>query len=228
MEIKPLASSSRGNAYLIFDGETKLLIECGIPFKDLKKSSNYEVPMNIDACFVSHEHGDHSKAIKDLLNAGVDCYMLEDTAKAKGVLNHHRTKIMQFSQGVKIKTLYVYPLEMFHDVPCAGFLIHSSIMNEKLLFATDTYMIKYAIDGLDYIMIEANYDDELVENDAQINRLYKSHMSIDTCVKYLNAIDLKSVKKIYLMHLSSRHSDEEDFKRKVQAATGVPVVVCEE
>ena len=100
--------------------------------------------------------------------------------------------------------------------------------NEKLLFATDTYMIKYAFHGLDYIMIEANYDIELVEEDAQRKRLIQSHMSIDTTIQYLKSIEPSTVKRIYLMHLSSRHSNEEDFKRRVQAATGKVAEVCQE
>lgn len=37
MEIKPIASSSKGNAYLISDFQTTVLIECGIPLKELKE-----------------------------------------------------------------------------------------------------------------------------------------------------------------------------------------------
>ena len=75
-------------------------------------------------------------------------------------------------------------------------------------------------------MIEANYDVDLVEDNAQRERLIKSHMSIETTVQYLKSIDLQNVKKIYLMHLSSRHSNEVDFKKRVQAATGKQVGVC--
>lgn len=35
MDIQVLASSSRGNCYRIDDGTTPILLECGIPFKDL-------------------------------------------------------------------------------------------------------------------------------------------------------------------------------------------------
>lgn len=228
MNIKSIASSSKGNAYLISDGQFNLLIECGLPFKELKKRSNYEVPMNIHACLISHSHFDHSKAVKDLLNASVDCYMLEETAEAKGVLGHHRVKLMKFYETLTIGTFYILPLEMFHDVPCSGFYIASRHTGERFLFATDTYMIKYNIEKLDYIMIEANYDFDLIADDAQKNRLFKSHMCIETTIDYLKSIDLSNVKKIYLMHLSSRHSDEEDFKRRVQAVTGKVVEVCKE
>ena len=172
--------------------------------------------------------GDHSKAVKDLLNASVDCYMLEETAEAKGVLNHHRTKILKFNTAQKVGSFWVLPMQMYHDVPCAGFFIVSIETGQKLLFATDTYMIEYNLPNLNYIMIEANYSLDLISDDAKQDRTYRTHMSIDTCIKYLKSIDLSNVRTIYLMHLSSRNSDALDFKRRVQAATGKPVYICSE
>ena len=228
MKIKSIASSSKGNAYLISDFQTTVLIECGISLKELKRKTNFIVPGVIDACLISHEHGDHSKSLKDLLNAGVRCYALKEVFEAKAINNHHRAKRLKHLKQIDIGTFKIITLEMNHDVPWVGFLIYSVVTNEKLLFATDTYMIKYAFHGLDYIMIEANYDIELVEEDTQRKRLIQSHMSIDTTIQYLKSIDLSKVKRIYLMHLSSRHSNEEDFKRRVQAAMGKVVEVCQE
>ena len=228
MKIKSIASSSKGNAYLISDFQTTVLIECGISLKELKRKTNFIVPGVIDACLISHEHGDHSKSLKDLLNAGVRCYALKEVFEAKAINNHHRAKRLKHLKQIDIGTFKIITLEMNHDVPWVGFLIYSVVTNEKLLFATDTYMIKYAFHGLDYIMIEANYDIELVEEDAQRKRLIQSHMSIDSTIQYLKSIDLSKVKRIYLMHLSGRHSNEEDFKRRVQAAMGKVVEVCQE
>ena len=228
MKIKSIASSSKGNAYLISDFQTTVLIECGISLKELKRKTNFIVPGVIDSCLISHEHGHHSKSLKDLLNAGVRCYALKEVFEAKAINNHHRAKRLKHLKQIDIGTFKIITLEMNHDVPWVGFLIYSVVTNEKLLFATDTYMIKYAFHGLDYIMIEANYDIELVEEDAQRKRLIQSHMSIDTTIQYLKSIDLSKVKRIYLMHLSGRHSNEEDFKRRVQAAMGKVVEVCQE
>lgn len=228
MEIKPISSSSKGNAYLLSDSQTTVLIECGISLKELKRKTNFVVPGDIDACLCTHFHNDHSKSLKDILNTGVDCYALKEVFEVKGINNHHRAKCIENEKRFDIGTFNIMPLKMYHDVPCVGFLIRSSYTNEKLLFATDTYMIKYAINGLDYIMIEANYDVESVGDNAQRKRLIKSHMGIETTINYLKSIDISRLKRIYLMHLSSRHSNEEDFKRRIQAATGKQIVVCKE
>lgn len=228
MLINPIASSSKGNAYLISDGKTTILIECGLPFKELKIKTKFIVPSKIDACLISHCHNDHAKSLKDLLNAGVDCYALKETFEAKGVADHHRAKCIKFNRMFDVGSFTVAPLEMNHDVLCCGFYIRSYETNETLFFATDTYLIKALPVKPDYIMIEANYDVQLVEDDALRERLIKSHMSIETTIKYLKKIDLTYTKQVYLLHLSNRHSNEADFKKRVQAATGVPVIVCAE
>ncbi len=228
MKIKPIASSSKGNAYLVSDGMTTILLECGLPFKELKHRTKFVVPSQIDACLVSHSHNDHAKSLKDMLDAGVDCYALKETFEAKGVAAHHMAKSIKFNNPYYLKTMLIIPLEMMHDVPCVGFMIASRKTGERMLFATDTYLIKAAPVGLTHIMIEANYDVDLVEDDALKNRLFKSHMGIDTTIDYLKSINLSNVQQIYLMHLSSRHSNEAEFKKRVQAATGKIVVVCEE
>lgn len=228
MHINSLASSSKGNAYVVYDGRTTILIECGLPLKELKRRSSFVIPSYISACLVSHLHNDHAKSLKDLLNAGVDCYALKETFNAKGIKNHHRAKTIENNVIFSVGTFTIAPLEMMHDVPCVGFYIYSNYSKEYLLFATDTYLIKAKPKSLNYIMIEANYDIELVEDDSQRERLIKSHMSIETTIQYLKSIDLSNVKKIYLIHLSSRHSNEEDFKRRVQASTGKIVEVCSE
>lgn len=43
MTFTSLASSSRGNAYVVSDGETTLLLECGLSFRELQKRLGYGV-----------------------------------------------------------------------------------------------------------------------------------------------------------------------------------------
>ena len=78
------------------------------------------------------------------------------------------------------------------------------------LFLTDTYYVENTFKGLNHVIIEANYSDEIIEQksfNGTINpfvrdRVYKSHMSLETCIKTLKANDLSSVKTITLIHLS--------------------------
>jgi phosphoribosyl 1,2-cyclic phosphodiesterase len=80
-------------------------------------------------------------------------------------------------------------------------------------------------------VIEANFDEDILfSNDAPIflnDRVYKSHMSLQTCVKVLTRQDLKKCKSITLIHLSDRNSDEIKFKSTIEGKFGIPVTVAE-
>ena len=76
-----IASGSAGNCYRITDGTTSILIECGIPIKDIRSGLGYQLS-EISACLISHEHKDHCVAIKDILKLGIDCYMSQGTKEA--------------------------------------------------------------------------------------------------------------------------------------------------
>ena len=89
MEIKVLASSSKGNCYTVDDGHTKLMLECGLPWKEIQKRTRFAV--DFAACLVSHEHADHSKAHKEVMEAGIDLYATAGTLDALNA-NGHRAK----------------------------------------------------------------------------------------------------------------------------------------
>ena len=70
MKLIPLASSSHGNAYLVEDGTTCLLIECGVSWKKLQKLTGFGVS-GIAGCLISHEHKDHAGCYEQLIRSGV-------------------------------------------------------------------------------------------------------------------------------------------------------------
>ena len=43
MTFTSLASSSRGNCYVASDGETAILLECGISFRRIKKELGFDL-----------------------------------------------------------------------------------------------------------------------------------------------------------------------------------------
>jgi len=55
IQIKALASGSKGNCYKISDGRTSLLIEAGIPINQIKRGCGFKLS-EIEACLISHEH----------------------------------------------------------------------------------------------------------------------------------------------------------------------------
>lgn len=233
MKIDILASSSEGNAYLIGDGTTHILIDCGIPMSELKIKTDFFVPW-IDACLISHSHLDHAKSVEGLLRLGIDCYMSVDTWVELGMTETYKGLAMEHNRQFKIGTLKIKPLEMKHDVPCLGFYIYSTVTEESLFFATDTCYIPYILPPMDYIMVEANYDLDILNKRimdgavdiAMKNRLAKSHMEIGETVRWLRKQDLSKAKRIYLLHLSYGSANAEEFKRVVEMVTGIPTTIA--
>lgn len=56
MKIDALASSSHGNAYIVTDGKTSVLLECGVTYKKLKQLTGFNLN-KFAGCLVSHSHG---------------------------------------------------------------------------------------------------------------------------------------------------------------------------
>ena len=231
IEFTPYASGSRGNCYRITDGRTPLLLECGIQYKQIQKGCGFRLS-EIKACLISHEHFDHSKAVKDIMRAGIDCYMSRGTAEALG-LSGHRLHIIKARQQFRSGTWTILPFEAQHDAAePLGFLLANQD-GDKLLYATDTYYIRYKFHGLTHIMVECNYAADILKRNVDVgavpkelkNRLLKSHFSLENVKQFLQANDLSKVQEIWLLHLSDNNSNAERFKREIQELTGKMVFI---
>ena len=231
IKIQTLATGSTGNCYQITDGHSSLLLEAGITFKQIQRALNFKTS-NIAGVLVSHEHKDHSKAVKDVADRGLDVYMSTGTKGALGI-EHHRIRTLTNKQAIKVGTWTVLPFDLQHDAAEPfGFLIANQD-DDKLLFATDTYYIKYKFSGLTHLMIECNYSQEILNENVESeripeflrNRVMQSHFSLENLLIFLKANDLSKVQEIHLLHLSDSNSDETLFKQEVQKATGKLVYV---
>lgn len=84
MRFQALASSSHGNAYLVEDGQTRILIECGLAYRTLQKALGFAVT-SLDGVLLTHEHKDHSRCVEDVLKNGQSVWMSCGTALALGL-----------------------------------------------------------------------------------------------------------------------------------------------
>ncbi len=228
MDIKVIASSSKGNCYRVSDGQTSVLLDAGIPFSQIQCSLDFKVS-EISGALITHSHQDHCKAIKELARSGIDVYSSSGTFTACKVAGHRYKAVKPF-ECIEIGSLAIVPFDVQHDAPePLGFIVKSNLTGEKLLYFTDTYYLKYTFKGLNYIMGECNYSNESMRSDINKslrNRITESHMSLTHFLELLQANDLSKVKAIYLLHLSDSNSNEELFKSEVQKLTGTEIYVC--
>lgn len=230
--IKVISTGSHGNCYILqVEGEI-LLLECGVTYKKILKALDFDLS-NVKGCLISHEHKDHSKAIDQLIKNGINVYSSKGTFESLGV-ESYRAKTIKSEEQFKIGNFTILPFETEHDCEePLGFLIHHKAIG-KLLFATDTYYIKYKFKGLNHILVECNYDNKILETNVESGkvhpvlrgRIIKSHFSLDNLKDFLKASDLTQIKNIILIHLSSSNSCPDYFKTEIERATGKPVIVA--
>ena len=230
MRFESLASSSHGNAYIVSDSDTRILIECGVSHKQLQKMLSFSLS-DIKACLVSHEHKDHARCVDELIRRGMSVYMSYGTARA---LENDSVTLIEHMEQFSVGSLDIVPFATFHDsAEPLGFLIKSRIDGDVLAFATDTVNLRYKFPGLNILAIEANYDRTILDRceklpDKVRHRITNSHMEIDTLCDYLRSLDLSECREIYLLHLSDAMSNEGKFLRKVIGAVprGIEVKSC--
>lgn len=225
MDITVLASGSKGNCYAVSDGRTNMLLECGIPLKEIQKRMGFTLH-GMAGCLLSHEHKDHAKAIHDLLYRSMPVYASKGTLEA---LNAHTSVYARPLEPLKetaVGTFIVKPFPLVHDSEePLGYLIYSRITKEKLVFITDAPYCKYIFTNLTHIMVECNYC-QYDYDDPRFPRIVRTHMGLENCVNFLLANDLGQVKQIYLLHMSAEHGDEKVMKESVQKITGKHIIVA--
>lgn len=233
MVLKCLGSSSAGNCYILRSSlsDEVLIIEAGIPMSEVKKALKFKIN-NVKGCIVSHEHKDHAKYIREFLRCGIKVLALPDVFNHQGI-NNPFCKWIEPMHGYKVGGFKILTLPVVHDVPCIGFIIEHVEMG-KLVFITDTMMLEYRLPGLNHIMLEANYADEILQYNIDNgivplpmrDRLLHSHMELKTTKEILRTNDLSSVNEVILLHLSGDNSDAGQFQREVQEASGKPVHIA--
>lgn len=226
-----LVSGSKGNAYLVeAEGERPLLLEAGIPIKKLReKLFNHGVKItDLAACLISHSHFDHSKAVKDLLKAGVNVWLSIETMRALNVESHRAYYLLPNIRHRVDENWMVLPFALQHDVPCFGFYI--AYKEERFLFVPDTAWVEHKFSGITQTAIECNFINEILSEKiisgalpAVVgHRIRRNHMNLETLIQMLKSNDLSKCRAIYLIHLSDGNSDEAMMVKEVQKAVGIP------
>lgn len=233
MNIQTFGSSSKGNCYLIDDGNTKLMIECGVDPK-LLKAKGIRLS-DIKGCLISHEHIDHSRFAK-VISKQVGIYTSEGTYNGLKEKPSLVGKHLKAGEIFLLGSYKIIPFETKHDsAEPLGFYIHSIKTEENVLFAIDTYYLPNTFANMNYILIECNYSREILDrkiknkDDLDLyleKRRLESHFSLENVIDFLKANDLSKCKKIILLHLSDKLSDEKQFKARIQGEFGIPVEVA--
>lgn len=168
-----LYSGSSGNSLFVETENTKILIDAGMSCKKIEEGlQSIEVdPSSINAILVTHEHSDHVKGIGTLSKKfDIPVFSTKETFTAMPAqtekLSEKNIKFFNPSEKFSINDLEILPFSIPHDAanPC-GFNIYKD--NEhQISIATDIgHMTKFIVDtleGSEFILLESNYDTEVL------------------------------------------------------------------
>lgn len=217
MRLKCLGSSSAGNCYLLTSnsGET-LILDCGIPIKEIKKGLNWNI-RNVVGCIVSHVHSDHSKSVKDFEDMGIPvCKPYEALLMNQFLANSYFT--VRTFDLTTLDGRWTHTNSDGSECPCYGFLITHPEMG-RMLYITDCELVKWKFKGINHILLGVNYDKDLIDNEdsAKVNHVYRGHMSIDTACDFVKANNSKDLQNVIMCHLSKNNADKDLFIDKMKS-----------
>ena len=219
-----LGSSSSGNSGFLRSDTSKILIDLGFSGRRTVKflQEMGESIEAIDAIFLTHEHSDHATGLNGLAkHSSIPIYANRDTARAiQAKLNWKPNwKIFETGSTFEVGDLTVTAFSVPHDAyDPVGYTFtwgYDDLFSprQSLAWATDMgyvpQSVKEHLRKVDTLVIEANYDEALLDQDTkrpwsvkQRIRGRHGHLSNQDVLNLFKDIDRPFWKKVFLVHLS--------------------------
>ncbi len=219
MEIASIGSGSKGNATLIREGNTLLLLDCGFSLKRLTQGMARLgcSPGDISALLVTHEHSDHIAGIATLVNNHeLPLFLTSGSAsvlRKKGVVK--RLQLVTPDIPFRLGSLKITPVAVSHDAqePVQYHFTHDGC---KLGVLTDigriTRPVQIGFGDCDSLLLEFNYDVRTLQEGAYPPSLKdriagpRGHLSNDQAIGFLKAADLDRLKHLIVGHVSENNN----------------------
>ena len=227
-----LASGSKGNCLVADADGTRVLVDCGLNLRDTERrlARLGLQPADICAILVTHEHGDHAHGVFDFAAAhDITVYLTHGTMaalKAEGrVIEGVRMVMVNGRQSEALEGMLIFPFTVPHDArEPVQFVLSDG--DRRLGVLTDigapTAHVARVLSGLDALVLEANYDRELLWNGAYPRWLKQriagpfGHLDNEDSARLLGALDCSRLKHLIGAHLSESNN-RPDLARAVLA-----------
>jgi phosphoribosyl 1,2-cyclic phosphodiesterase len=223
VKVTILGSGSSGNSILVETAGTRLLVDAGFSGRDLERrlAAVGRDPESIDAIFVTHEHGDHTRGIGIFARRwGTPLFLGERTHQACSSLLNGSEVVLHYSSGapVVIGDLQVEPFLTVHDaVDPFAVTVTDLGTGEKLGVATDlgrpTVAVRHALRQCDVLVLEANHDEIMLRESVYPwsvkVRIASSHghLSNRAAADLVAEIAHPGLGAVVLAHLSEQAND---------------------
>jgi phosphoribosyl 1,2-cyclic phosphodiesterase len=229
-------SGSSGNCYFVGNEDYGILIDAGVSSRKVRKSlqENGLTIYDIRAVFVTHDHADHISSVGAFGERFlVPVYATSDAHKGIAV-NYSVTQKLERSKRflekgkpVEIEDFKVTAFPVSHDATDnVGYAVE--FQKKKITFATDLGEVSTEVAEhfrtSDYLVVEANYDDEMLRNGKYPYPLQErirsatGHLSNAQTADFLVKNYNEKWQKIFLCHLSKDNNSPQTAYETVKNA----------
>ena len=207
MTFRSLGSSSQGNCYLLEEGGSLLMIDCGFGIRELKSRGLDVKTANLLGVLVTHNHGDHIKGLESLRKACPDVPFFANQMTADASKLKCEFTIFENGSDFDVGPFSVHSFSTVHDVPDpVGFKVNN------YFHCTDCGSILESIGRqfaeAEEATLESNHDLVLLNGSRRapsvINRIKgpSGHLSNDQACEFVERFISPKLKKLNLAHLS--------------------------
>ena len=240
MRFASLGSGSKGNGTLVEYGNTRLLIDCGFLLREAEARLERlgVTPASLKGILVTHEHADHIGGVSRLARKhNIPVWMTSGTCI--GWADPHVPTLHKLNPHEKfvIGDIVVQPFPVPHDArePCHYVL---SGGGKKIGVLSDagsvTPFMRECLSGCDALMLEFNYDIEMLANGPYPPKLRDrvggnlGHLSNAQSAALLQQIDVSRLQVLALTHLSEKNNTPALARAAACAAMGrdEPWMIC--
>lgn len=220
-KIKVVGSGSKGNCYILECEDVTLILEIGLPYKQILPALDYNLNRKIYA-ICTHEHNDHinPQTLKHLTHNVIPVYSTSSASALYSGIN-----ALQDRKKYKMGQAVVMPLKVPHgDCECFAYYISHPEFG-TLLFATDLSDFPYTIKNINHLLIETNNSEEVIMDNIETGLYptsrHQDHLSLETALKVIKRHASPALQNILLLHLSRQNADENMFASRVVQTTGI-------
>lgn len=218
-----LGSGSSGNATLVSDGATTVLVDCGFSARETARriaACGFD-PNGLAALLVTHEHSDHVRGVEVFVRRfPLPVYASAGTARAARLdaVAGGATRLRD-GKPTTIGTLMVTPVATSHDaVEPLGFRFDSTLGGSVGL-ATDTGVLTAAaaatLRSCEILAIESNHDAVMLEKGPYPrflkNRIssHRGHLGNDQAAEALELLGDERLRHVIALHRSAQNNRAE-------------------